>query len=229
MSPIASALRPPLHPIHPPAKDGPSAEVRCIQVLRVPLCSARRRHEHQEASEACRRVQRPYPQPVRFPVSALASNPSPTRTPRADSTDSTPDRSRNDVVESAFRSGSEGNVADVSRDDGSRLSSKAGGCGLNLVGASRLVLFDPDWNPANDKQVPHSLLRSCSPTFSLCHPLFLSHTHTYSSARSTLPRALFPCSQTLLPLAHDPLHFSVPPSRVPSVALAFALLCACRR
>jgi DNA repair and recombination RAD54-like protein len=33
------------------------------------------------------------------------------------------------------------------------LSSKAGGCGLNLVGASRLVLFDPDWNPANDKQV----------------------------------------------------------------------------
>lgn len=33
------------------------------------------------------------------------------------------------------------------------LSSKAGGCGVNLVGANRLVLFDPDWNPANDKQV----------------------------------------------------------------------------
>ncbi|KAJ3071028.1 DNA-dependent ATPase protein rad54 [Podochytrium sp. JEL0797] len=32
------------------------------------------------------------------------------------------------------------------------LSSKAGGCGLNLVGANRLVLFDPDWNPANDAQ-----------------------------------------------------------------------------
>ncbi|KAH7679570.1 DNA helicase protein [Dioscorea alata] len=32
------------------------------------------------------------------------------------------------------------------------LSSKAGGCGLNLVGGNRLVLFDPDWNPANDKQ-----------------------------------------------------------------------------
>lgn len=32
------------------------------------------------------------------------------------------------------------------------LSSKAGGCGLNLVGANRLVLFDPDWNPAVDKQ-----------------------------------------------------------------------------
>ncbi|GKC58705.1 protein chromatin remodeling 25 [Tanacetum coccineum] len=32
------------------------------------------------------------------------------------------------------------------------LSSKAGGCGLNLIGGNRLVLFDPDWNPANDKQ-----------------------------------------------------------------------------
>ncbi|KAJ7372129.1 DNA repair and recombination protein rad54b [Desmophyllum pertusum] len=32
------------------------------------------------------------------------------------------------------------------------LSSKAGGVGLNLIGASRLVLFDIDWNPANDIQ-----------------------------------------------------------------------------
>lgn len=30
--------------------------------------------------------------------------------------------------------------------------SKAGGCGLNLIGGNRLVLFDPDWNPAVDKQ-----------------------------------------------------------------------------
>ncbi|EDQ87367.1 uncharacterized protein MONBRDRAFT_10186 [Monosiga brevicollis MX1] len=32
------------------------------------------------------------------------------------------------------------------------LSSKAGGCGINLIGASRLILTDPDWNPASDAQ-----------------------------------------------------------------------------
>jgi DNA repair and recombination protein RAD54B len=32
------------------------------------------------------------------------------------------------------------------------LSAKAGGVGLNLIGASRIVLFDIDWNPATDLQ-----------------------------------------------------------------------------
>ena len=32
------------------------------------------------------------------------------------------------------------------------LSAKAGGTGINLIGASRLVLFDLDWNPATDLQ-----------------------------------------------------------------------------
>ncbi|EME85402.1 uncharacterized protein MYCFIDRAFT_213848 [Pseudocercospora fijiensis CIRAD86] len=32
------------------------------------------------------------------------------------------------------------------------LSAKAGGVGLNLIGASRLVMFDMDWNPATDLQ-----------------------------------------------------------------------------
>ena len=40
------------------------------------------------------------------------------------------------------------------------LSCKAGGVGLNLIGASRLVLYDIDWNPANDLQVcvPHKMV-----------------------------------------------------------------------
>ena len=32
------------------------------------------------------------------------------------------------------------------------VSSHAGGMGLNLIGGSRLILFDSDWNPAIDKQ-----------------------------------------------------------------------------
>lgn len=40
------------------------------------------------------------------------------------------------------------------------LSSKAGGCGLNLIGANRLVMFDPDWNPANDEQVSYCNTRN---------------------------------------------------------------------
>ena len=32
------------------------------------------------------------------------------------------------------------------------LSSKAGGCGLNLIGANRLIMVDADWNPATDQQ-----------------------------------------------------------------------------
>ncbi|KAK2661450.1 hypothetical protein Ddye_000024 [Dipteronia dyeriana] len=32
------------------------------------------------------------------------------------------------------------------------LSINTGGCGLNLIGGNRLVLFDPDWYPTNDKQ-----------------------------------------------------------------------------
>ena len=32
------------------------------------------------------------------------------------------------------------------------LSARSGGVGLNLIGASRLILVDPDWNPATDAQ-----------------------------------------------------------------------------
>jgi hypothetical protein len=40
------------------------------------------------------------------------------------------------------------------------LSSKAGGCGLNLIGANRLVMFDPDWNPGNLKGPRPDTLKS---------------------------------------------------------------------
>jgi len=39
------------------------------------------------------------------------------------------------------------------------LSSKAGGCGLNLIGANRLVLVDLDWNPATDQQAAARIWR----------------------------------------------------------------------
>jgi hypothetical protein len=40
------------------------------------------------------------------------------------------------------------------------LSSKAGGCGLNLIGGNRLILFDPDWNVSGQGslRVAHRLL-----------------------------------------------------------------------
>jgi DNA repair and recombination protein RAD54B len=33
------------------------------------------------------------------------------------------------------------------------LCAKAGGVGLNLIGANKMILFDVDWNPSNDLQV----------------------------------------------------------------------------
>jgi DNA repair and recombination protein RAD54B len=44
------------------------------------------------------------------------------------------------------------NKTDASKSFAFLLSAKSGGAGINLIGASRLVLFDVDWNPATDLQ-----------------------------------------------------------------------------
>jgi len=44
------------------------------------------------------------------------------------------------------------NKTDASKNFAFLLSAKSGGAGINLIGASRLVLFDVDWNPATDLQ-----------------------------------------------------------------------------
>lgn len=33
------------------------------------------------------------------------------------------------------------------------LTTRVGGIGVNLVGADRVIIYDPDWNPSVDTQV----------------------------------------------------------------------------
>lgn len=58
---------------------------------------------------------------------------------------STPSSKRQELVDAFNRSSASECFAFL-------LSAKSGGVGLNLIGASRLVLFDVDWNPATDLQ-----------------------------------------------------------------------------
>ncbi|KAI9733457.1 MAG: helicase [Claussenomyces sp. TS43310] len=58
---------------------------------------------------------------------------------------STPSHKRQDLVDDFNKSSSTKHFAFL-------LSAKSGGAGINLIGASRLVLFDVDWNPATDLQ-----------------------------------------------------------------------------
>ena len=56
------------------------------------------------------------------------------------------------------------------------LSAKSGGVGLNLIGGSRLILVDPDWNPATDQQAMARIWRE-GPVPRIMHarpPLHLS-------------------------------------------------------
>lgn len=58
---------------------------------------------------------------------------------------STPSSKRQDLVDAFNKTSATKNFAFL-------LSAKSGGAGINLIGASRLVLFDVDWNPATDLQ-----------------------------------------------------------------------------
>jgi DNA repair and recombination protein RAD54B len=58
---------------------------------------------------------------------------------------STPAAKRQDLVDAFNRTPASKNFAFL-------LSAKSGGAGINLIGASRLILFDVDWNPATDLQ-----------------------------------------------------------------------------
>ncbi|KAJ4985754.1 DNA repair and recombination protein rad54 [Stagonosporopsis vannaccii] len=58
---------------------------------------------------------------------------------------STPASKRQGLVEKFNKTSKSANFAFL-------LSAKSGGVGLNLIGASRIVLFDIDWNPATDLQ-----------------------------------------------------------------------------
>uniref|UniRef100_A0A7S2YCU9 DNA repair and recombination protein RAD54B n=1 Tax=Entomoneis paludosa TaxID=265537 RepID=A0A7S2YCU9_9STRA len=56
------------------------------------------------------------------------------------------------------------------------LSAKAGGCGLNLVGASRLIMMDPDWNPSTDIQAMARIYRQGQTRPTVIYRLFTSGT-----------------------------------------------------
>lgn len=77
------------------------------------------------------------------------------------------------------------------------LSSKAGGCGLNLIGANRLVMFDPDWNPANDDQAMARVWRDGQKKICYVYRM-LAVRQTFYHCRSVLTHKLmiFPYSQT---------------------------------
>jgi SNF2 family DNA or RNA helicase len=65
---------------------------------------------------------------------------------------STDNKSRGAIVDTFNRGSVDNSFAFL-------LSSKAGGCGLNLIGANRLIMVDADWNPATDHQAMARIFR----------------------------------------------------------------------
>lgn len=63
------------------------------------------------------------------------------------------------------------------------LSTKAGGCGINLVAADTVVIFDSDFNPQNDLQAQSRCHRigqvSVLPLFAVVNPPFFIIAYIY--------------------------------------------------
>ncbi len=70
------------------------------------------------------------------------------------------------------------------------LSTRAGGAGLNLVGANRLVLFDSDWNPAVDLQAMARVWRDGQRKPCLVYRLLTTGLHL-------LPKLVYPALYAL--------------------------------
>lgn len=78
------------------------------------------------------------------------------------------------------------------------LTTKVGGLGVNLTGANRVIIYDPDWNPSTDTQVRQ--IHTLSSTNKTFRRRIISQGSYYSTCvicifkLPTFPVAAFPAS-----------------------------------
>ena len=56
------------------------------------------------------------------------------------------------------------------------LTTRVGGLGVNLTGADRVIIYDPDWNPSTDMQVRAA--HTHTPEDKHAHARTHTHAHT---------------------------------------------------